>query len=108
MFSYATHCALRFSHLPIMLLTANMVVMRFPATTNYVMSLLSPVRELIEVAIKFCLSMDTSGVPCVEIALDPLGYHAASCKQGGGDAVIRHNQLRDLFTEACCPFSSED
>ena len=46
--------------------------------------------------------MDTSGVPCVEVALDPLDHHAAvSCKRGG-DEVIRHNQLSDIFIEACC------
>ena len=48
--------------------------------------------------------MDTSGGSlcslCPEVALDPLGHHAVSCKRGG-DAVIRHNQLRDVFAEAC-------
>ena len=37
---------------------------------------------------------------CLEVTLDPLGHHAVSCKQGG-DAVTRHNQLRDAFSEAC-------
>ncbi|KAL5470985.1 hypothetical protein EMCRGX_G029055 [Ephydatia muelleri] len=35
---------------------------------------------------------------CVEIALDPLGHHAVSCKRGG-DVVSRHNKLRDVLTE---------
>ena len=38
--------------------------------------------------------MDTSGGSlcsfCPEVALDPLGHHAVSCKRGG-DAVIKHN-----------------
>ena len=51
--------------------------------------------------------MDTSGgsmVPCVLFALKSLLTLLAimqcpACKQGG-DAVIRHNQLRDVFAEA--------
>ena len=35
---------------------------------------------------------------CVEIALDPLGHHAVSCKRGG-DVVSRHNKLHDVLTE---------
>ena len=34
------------------------------------------------------------------IILDPLGHHAVTCK-GGGDAVIRHNALRDVFAQFC-------
>ena len=48
--------------------------------------------------------MDSSGGSlcslCPEVTLDPLGHHAVSCKRGG-DVVIRHNQLRDVFAEAC-------
>ena len=48
--------------------------------------------------------MDTSGGSpcsiCPEVALDTLGHLAVSCKRGE-DAVIRHNQLRDVFAEAC-------
>ena len=48
--------------------------------------------------------MDTSGGSpcsiCPEVALDPLGHLAVSCKRGE-DAVIQHNQLRELFAEAC-------
>ena len=36
---------------------------------------------------------------CPEVSLDPLGHHAVSCKRGG-DAVIQHNQLRDVFAKA--------
>ena len=58
--------------------------------------------------------MDTSGGSlcslCPEVALDPLGHHAVSCRRGG-DVVIRHNQLRDVFAEAChcahCPVRIE-
>eukprot|EP00731_Ephydatia_muelleri_P038407 Em0749g1a len=31
--------------------------------------------------------------------LDPLGHHAATCKCGG-DAVLRHNKLRDILVES--------
>ena len=34
------------------------------------------------------------------IALDPLGHHAVSCKHGG-DVVIRHNRLRNIVAEFC-------
>ena len=58
-----------------------------------------------QVAIMWWLGMNTSGGSlcsvCPEVALDSLGHHAVSCKQGG-DAVIRHNKLRDVFAEACC------
>ena len=29
---------------------------------------------------------------CTDIALDPLGHHAATCRRGG-DVVLRHNHL---------------
>ena len=32
--------------------------------------------------------------------MDPLGHHALSCRRGG-DAVLRHNQLRDIFVDFC-------
>ena len=37
---------------------------------------------------------------CHDHQLDPLGHHAVTCK-GGGDAVIRHNALRDVFAQFC-------
>ena len=37
---------------------------------------------------------------CPEIALDPLGHHALSCRRGG-DVVLRHNHLRDIFVDFC-------
>eukprot|EP00731_Ephydatia_muelleri_P027925 Em0019g798a len=33
---------------------------------------------------------------CQDVALDPLGHHAVTCRHGG-DVVIRHNHLRDVF-----------
>ena len=35
-----------------------------------------------------------------DITLDPLGHHAVSCRHGG-DVVIRHNRLRNIFAEFC-------
>eukprot|EP00731_Ephydatia_muelleri_P019436 Em0012g261a len=32
--------------------------------------------------------------------LDPLGHHALTCKHGG-DVVLRHNSLRNVFVESC-------
>ena len=37
---------------------------------------------------------------CPDVALDPLGHHAATCRRGG-DVVIRHNRLRDVFLSFC-------
>ena len=37
---------------------------------------------------------------CPDIALDPLGHHVASCRQGG-DVVTRHNHLWDIFANFC-------
>ena len=58
-----------------------------------------------QVAVKWWHGMDISGGSlcslCPEVTLlDHLGHHAVSCKRGG-DAVIRHNQLRDVVAEAC-------
>eukprot|EP00731_Ephydatia_muelleri_P017772 Em0010g870a len=39
------------------------------------------------------------GVLAGKSALDPLGHHAATCKHGG-DAVLRHNKLRDILVES--------
>ena len=36
---------------------------------------------------------------CPDSALDPLGHHVATCKCGG-DAVLRHNKLRDILVES--------
>ena len=36
---------------------------------------------------------------CPDSSLDPLGHHAATCKRGG-DAVLRHNKLRDILVES--------
>ena len=43
------------------------------------------------------------GLPCPlcnDIALDPLGHHTATCRRGG-DVVLRHNHLRDVFVGFC-------
>ena len=36
---------------------------------------------------------------CPAHSLDPLGHHALTCKHGG-DVVIRHNRLQDVFAES--------
>ena len=37
---------------------------------------------------------------CPNITLNPLGHRAVSCRHGG-DVVIRHNRLRNIFAEFC-------
>ena len=37
---------------------------------------------------------------CPSFALDDFGHHALSCKHGG-DVVLRHNKLRDIFSDFC-------
>ena len=55
-------------------------------------------------AISWWLGLETTTASCCllcpEIALDPLGHHALSCRRGG-DLVLRHNQLRDVFVDIC-------
>ena len=57
-----------------------------------------------QIALRWWLGLDTSGGSlcphCPDIALDPLGHHAASCRHGG-DVVARHNHLRDIFANFC-------
>ena len=57
-----------------------------------------------QVAIKWWLGLDTSGGSlcslCPDTVLDQLGHHASTCKRGG-DAVFRHNRLRDVVAESC-------
>ena len=58
-----------------------------------------------QMAIKWWLGLDTSpGSPpcalCPEHPLDPLGHHTLTCKRGG-DAVSRHNKLRDVVLQTC-------
>eukprot|EP00731_Ephydatia_muelleri_P011109 Em0006g3a len=56
------------------------------------------------VALKWWLGLDTSCGSCCAFCpdsiLDPLGHHASTCKRGG-DAVLRHNLLRDVFADSC-------
>jgi hypothetical protein len=55
-------------------------------------------------AVKWWLGMNStarSSCPfCPDIALDPLGHHAVSCRHGG-DVVIRHNRLRNIIADFC-------
>ena len=56
-------------------------------------------------AISWWLGLETTRASsccllCPEIALDLLGHHALSCGRGG-DVVLRHNQLRDIFVDFC-------
>ena len=58
----------------------------------------------LQIAVKWWLGLDTSrgsscGL-CPDVALDPLGHHAATCRRGG-DVVIRHNRLRDVVLSFC-------
>ena len=56
-------------------------------------------------AVKWWLGMNStarSSCPfCPDIALDPLGHLAISCRHGG-DVVIRHNHLRNIIVDLCC------
>ena len=58
----------------------------------------------LQIAVKWWLGVDTSrgsscGL-CPDVALDPLGHHAATCRCGA-DVAIRHNRLRDVFLSFC-------
>ncbi|KAL5478144.1 hypothetical protein EMCRGX_G025033 [Ephydatia muelleri] len=58
-----------------------------------------------QMAIKWWLGLNISpGSPpcalCPEHPLDPLGHHAVTCKRGG-DAISRHNKLRDVVLQTC-------
>ena len=57
-----------------------------------------------QVALKWWLGVDTSPhlrcPHCPDHQLDPLGHHALTCR-GGGDAVLRHNSLRDVVAQFC-------
>eukprot|EP00731_Ephydatia_muelleri_P004934 Em0002g1110a len=57
-----------------------------------------------QIAVKWWLGMDVSFSSCCphcpDHRLDPLGHHALTCKHGG-DVVLRHNSLRDVFVEFC-------
>eukprot|EP00731_Ephydatia_muelleri_P009839 Em0005g425a len=60
--------------------------------------------SVFQVAVKWWLGLDTSNgflcALCPNNALDPLGHHATTCKEGG-DVVTRHNQLRNVLAETC-------
>eukprot|EP00731_Ephydatia_muelleri_P026672 Em0018g772a len=46
------------------------------------------------------LHMESNEFQTADVALDPLGHHAVTCRHGG-DVVIRHNHLRDVFVDFC-------
>ena len=37
---------------------------------------------------------------CQDVALDPLGHHAITCRHGG-DVVVWHSHLHDVFVDFC-------
>eukprot|EP00731_Ephydatia_muelleri_P019513 Em0012g338a len=57
-----------------------------------------------QIAVKWWLGMDVSFGSCCphcpDHRLERLGHHALTCKHGG-DVVLRHNSLRDVFVEFC-------
>ena len=57
-----------------------------------------------QIAVMWWLGMNSSIQSvcpfCPNITLDPLGHHAVSCRHGG-DVVIRHNRLQNIFAEFC-------
>ena len=55
----------------------------------------------LQIAVKWWLGLDPSRALnlcalCPDVALDPLGHHAAICRHGG-DVVVCHNKLHDDF-----------
>ena len=58
------------------------------------------------VVIKWCLGLQldtsrgTSCALCPYVALNPLDHHAGTCRHGG-DIVVRHHKLRDVFLSYC-------
>ena len=90
---------------------ARLLSVSSPHASSWLSAIPSPSLGLIldpnehQMAIKWWLGLDTSpGSPpcalCSEHALDPLGHHALTCKRGG-DAVSRHNMLRDVVLQTC-------
>ena len=57
-----------------------------------------------QTALKWWLGSDISLGSCCprcrDHQLDPLGHHAVTCKRGG-DVVLCHNSLRDVFSQFC-------
>ena len=59
-----------------------------------------------QLVVKWCLGLQldtsrgTSCALCPDVALDPLDHHAATCRHGG-DIVVRHHKLRDVFLSYC-------
>ena len=59
-----------------------------------------------QLVVKWCLGLQldtsrgTSCALCPDVALDPLDHHAATCRHGG-DIVVRHHKLHDVFLSYC-------
>ena len=67
---------------------------KFQALNNY------------QLVVKWCLGLQldtsrgTSCALCPDVALDPLDHHAATCRHGG-DIVVGHHKLCDVFLTYC-------
>ena len=59
-----------------------------------------------QLVVKWCLGLQldtsrgTSCALCPDVALDPLDHHAATCRHGG-DVVVHHHKLHDVFLSFC-------
>ena len=56
-----------------------------------------------QTAVRWWLGVGVGGTVCplcTDVALDPLGHHAVTCRHGG-DMVVRHNHLRDVVVDFC-------
>ena len=56
-----------------------------------------------QTAVRWWLGVGVGGTVCplcTDVALDPLGHHAVTCRHGG-DVVVRHNHLRDVVVDFC-------
>ena len=59
-----------------------------------------------QLVVKWCLGLQldtsrgTSCALCPDVALDPLDHHAATCWHGG-DIVVCHHKLRDVYLNYC-------
>ncbi|KAL5510755.1 hypothetical protein EMCRGX_G006356 [Ephydatia muelleri] len=64
------------------------------------LSVSSPHAVCYQVVLGLDLSYGSCFPLCPDIALDPLGHHAVTCKRGD-DVVSCHNKLRDILAESC-------
>ena len=59
--------------------------------------------HMVQTAVRWWLGVgvDRTVCPlCQDVALDPLGHHAVTCRHGG-DVVMQHNHLCDVFVNFC-------